>query len=361
MTDEPHASLSCVSRRRYRERSVATYRNPPADPKPCRPRLLPSTAERPSECLRPTLETHRVETAVADLRGSIGTRGPTDCFTDPEGSNRAQRALEERPQNRAVEMARRRRVSVGGVPVRRLQRQSYDGPQRRVRDAHSLENRHDTDSRSPRPTGHRERQTRRSQEGTDGHMVRLLRGRSRTTREVRPDGYRPHRLYRRGPRYPVVHSHIREPFSRVFVPLRRVRTVCPRTTVPRTEATRVKKLGGTTPESSPDQTTNPAECTRLPTQASTWLVKEYDVVAVEDLDAKPMLETSHSAKNKQDAAWSRFLDMLEYIGDLYGTHVVRVDARGTTKACNECSVETSKPLWVRSIRAQHAGPPRTAI
>ncbi len=80
---------------------------------------------------------------------------------------------------------------------------------------------------------------------------------------------------------------------------------------------------------------------------STWLVREYDVVAVEDLDVKPMLETSQSAKNKQDAAWSRFLDLLEYKGDLHGTHVVRVDARGTTKECNECGVETSKPLWVR--------------
>ncbi|MFH5801605.1 RNA-guided endonuclease InsQ/TnpB family protein [Haladaptatus sp. CMAA 1911] len=80
---------------------------------------------------------------------------------------------------------------------------------------------------------------------------------------------------------------------------------------------------------------------------STWLVKAYDVVAVEDLDVKPMLETSQSAKNKQDASWSRFLDLLEYKGNLYGTHVVRVDARGTTKECNQCGVETSKPLWVR--------------
>ncbi|GAA0254995.1 hypothetical protein GCM10009000_084560 [Halobacterium noricense] len=33
---------------------------------------------------------------------------------------------------------------------------------------------------------------------------------------------------------------------------------------------------------------------------TTWFVKAYDVVAVEDLDVKPMLETSQSAKNKQD-------------------------------------------------------------
>jgi putative transposase len=80
---------------------------------------------------------------------------------------------------------------------------------------------------------------------------------------------------------------------------------------------------------------------------STWLAKEYDVVAVEDLDVKPMLETSQSAKNKQDAAWSQFLDLLEYKGDLYGTHVVRVEPAGTTKECSECGVETAKPIWVR--------------
>ena len=45
--------------------------------------------------------------------------------------------------------------------------------------------------------------------------------------------------------------------------------------------------------------------------------------------------------------WSRFLDLLEYKGDLYGTHVVRVEPAGTTKECSECGVETSKPLWVR--------------
>ena len=80
---------------------------------------------------------------------------------------------------------------------------------------------------------------------------------------------------------------------------------------------------------------------------STWLVKTYDAVFAEDLDVKPMLEGSQSAKNKQDAAWSRFLDLCEYKADLYGTVFERVDARGTTKECNRCGVETSKPIWVR--------------
>ena len=80
---------------------------------------------------------------------------------------------------------------------------------------------------------------------------------------------------------------------------------------------------------------------------TTWLVQEYDIVAVEDLDVKPMLETSQSAKNKQDAAWSRFLELLEYKADLHGTHVVQVEPEGTTKECASCGVETDKPIWVR--------------
>jgi putative transposase len=78
-----------------------------------------------------------------------------------------------------------------------------------------------------------------------------------------------------------------------------------------------------------------------------WLVQEYDVVAVEDLDVKPMLETSQNAKNKQDAAWSRFLELLEYKADLHGTHVVKVKSEGTTRECAVCGVETAKPIWVR--------------
>jgi transposase, IS605 OrfB family, central region len=80
---------------------------------------------------------------------------------------------------------------------------------------------------------------------------------------------------------------------------------------------------------------------------TTWLVTEYAVVAVEDLDVKPMLETSQNAKNKQDAAWSRFLELLEYKADLHGTHVVQVEPAGTTTECAVCGVETAKPLWVR--------------
>ena len=87
---------------------------------------------------------------------------------------------------------------------------------------------------------------------------------------------------------------------------------------------------------------------------STWFVREYDGVFVEELSLKGMLKQSNNARNKQDAAWQQFITLLKYKADLYGTHVVKVEARGTTKKCALCSVETAKPMWVK----EHSCPAR---
>ena len=88
---------------------------------------------------------------------------------------------------------------------------------------------------------------------------------------------------------------------------------------------------------------------------STWLIKEYDAVFVEDLNTAGMLQSEGNARNKQDAAWRGFIEMLEYKGDMYGTHVVQVNPVGTTKECAECGVETDKPLWVREHSCPSCG------
>lgn len=80
---------------------------------------------------------------------------------------------------------------------------------------------------------------------------------------------------------------------------------------------------------------------------TTWLVKEYDAVFVEDLNVQKMLQCSHNARNKQDAAWRQFIQLLEYKAELYGCHVVQVEARETTKECAACGSEVEKELWVR--------------
>ena len=88
---------------------------------------------------------------------------------------------------------------------------------------------------------------------------------------------------------------------------------------------------------------------------TTWLVSEYDAVFVEDLNVKEMFEQSHNARNKQDAAWRQFIMLLEYKADLYGCHVVQVEAGGTTKECASCGVETPKPIWVREHSCPSCG------
>ncbi|MDB2294495.1 transposase [Halorubrum ezzemoulense] len=88
---------------------------------------------------------------------------------------------------------------------------------------------------------------------------------------------------------------------------------------------------------------------------TTWLVKEYDAVFVEDLNVQSMLQGDGNARNKQDVAWRQFITLLEYKADLYGTHVVQVEARGTTKGCASCGVETAKPIWVREHSCPSCG------
>ncbi|MFB6234982.1 MAG: RNA-guided endonuclease InsQ/TnpB family protein [Halopenitus sp.] len=80
---------------------------------------------------------------------------------------------------------------------------------------------------------------------------------------------------------------------------------------------------------------------------TTWLVQEYDAVFVENLNIQSMLQGDENTRHKQDVAWRQFITLLEYKADLHGCHVVQVEARGTTKECASCGVETAKPIWVR--------------
>ena len=80
---------------------------------------------------------------------------------------------------------------------------------------------------------------------------------------------------------------------------------------------------------------------------SNHYAREYDLVAVEDLDAKGLVELPGNSRNRAGAAWGTFLRMLEYKCERNGTHLVAVNPRGTTKECASCGVSTEKPLWVR--------------
>ncbi|MFC3956809.1 RNA-guided endonuclease InsQ/TnpB family protein [Halovivax cerinus] len=88
---------------------------------------------------------------------------------------------------------------------------------------------------------------------------------------------------------------------------------------------------------------------------SAYYAREYDLVAVEDLDAKGLMELPSNSRNRASASWGTFLRMLEYKCDREGTHFVAVDPRGTTKECSNCGVSTDKPLWVREHSCPSCG------
>ncbi|MCL7418160.1 MAG: transposase, partial [Halalkalicoccus sp.] len=80
---------------------------------------------------------------------------------------------------------------------------------------------------------------------------------------------------------------------------------------------------------------------------SAYYAREYDLVAVEDLNVKGMMESPSNSRNTASAAWRTFLSLLEYKCEREGTHFIAVNPRGTTKECASCGVSTDKPLWVR--------------
>jgi putative transposase len=88
---------------------------------------------------------------------------------------------------------------------------------------------------------------------------------------------------------------------------------------------------------------------------SNHYAREYDLVAVEDLDAKGLVELDGNSRNRAGAAWGTFLRMLEYKCEREGTDFVAVDPAGTTKECAACGVSTDKPLWVREHSCPSCG------
>jgi putative transposase len=88
---------------------------------------------------------------------------------------------------------------------------------------------------------------------------------------------------------------------------------------------------------------------------SNYYAREYDLVAVEDLDAKGLVELPGNSRNRAGAAWGTFLRMLEYKCEREGTHFVAVDPKDTTKECASCGGKTDKPLWVREHSCPSCG------
>lgn len=78
---------------------------------------------------------------------------------------------------------------------------------------------------------------------------------------------------------------------------------------------------------------------------TTDVVKDYDVIVIEDLDVKSMKETDNTTRNKRvcDVSWSEFRRMLTYKTQWYGKQLVVIDRYyPSSQICNVCGYRDGK-------------------
>ena len=91
---------------------------------------------------------------------------------------------------------------------------------------------------------------------------------------------------------------------------------------------------------------------------STKLVRENDIICIEDLAPKNMVKNHHLAKAISDVAWGEFRRQLEYKAGWYGKRVVVVDRFfPSSQVCSVCGEQWpgTKDLSVREWTCPHCG------
>ena len=72
-------------------------------------------------------------------------------------------------------------------------------------------------------------------------------------------------------------------------------------------------------------------------KVSIELVRNYDLISVEDLNVKGMIKNHKLSKHIADASWGNFVTLLQYKCDWYGKQLIKVNRFfPSSKCCSEC-------------------------
>ena len=83
---------------------------------------------------------------------------------------------------------------------------------------------------------------------------------------------------------------------------------------------------------------------------STKLIRENDVICIEDLQVKNMIRNHKLARNIADVSWSEFIRQLQYKADWYGKTIIKVDKwYASSQICSCCGEQfpITKDLSIR--------------
>ncbi|SUM57733.1 putative transposase [Staphylococcus microti] len=76
---------------------------------------------------------------------------------------------------------------------------------------------------------------------------------------------------------------------------------------------------------------------------STEIIKNHDIICIEDLNTKGMLRNHKLAKSISDVSWSRFVTQLQYKADWYGRKIIKVDKWfPSSQICSKCGHKDGK-------------------
>lgn len=98
-------------------------------------------------------------------------------------------------------------------------------------------------------------------------------------------------------------------------------------------------------------------------QVTTWLVRHYDIIVIEDLKVSNMVKNHHLARKIEHQSWYEFRRELTYKCAWYGKRLIVVNPQNTSRTCSKCgeknhefdNLETNQWLSTRQWDCPHCG------